>query len=47
MLARIPAGRFGTVEENAALIAWIVSREKFIFHGRRIRYIRRKIYVLI
>lgn len=27
MLAKIPAGRFGTVEENAALIAWVASRE--------------------
>jgi 3-oxoacyl-[acyl-carrier protein] reductase len=27
MLCKIPAGRFGTVEEHAALIAWIVSRE--------------------
>lgn len=27
MLSRIPMGRFGTVEENAALIAWLVSRE--------------------
>jgi 2-dehydro-3-deoxy-L-rhamnonate dehydrogenase (NAD+) len=27
MLSKIPAGRFGTVEENAALIAWLVSRE--------------------
>jgi 2-dehydro-3-deoxy-L-rhamnonate dehydrogenase (NAD+) len=27
MLSRIPMGRFGTVEENASLIAWLVSRE--------------------
>jgi NAD(P)-dependent dehydrogenase (short-subunit alcohol dehydrogenase family) len=27
MLSKIPEGRFGTVEENAALIAWMVSRE--------------------
>src|ERR1700690_1720723 len=27
MLSKIPMGRFGTVEENAALIAWLVSRE--------------------
>jgi 3-oxoacyl-[acyl-carrier protein] reductase len=27
MLSKIPTGRFGTVEENAALITWIVSRE--------------------
>jgi 2-dehydro-3-deoxy-L-rhamnonate dehydrogenase (NAD+) len=27
MLSKIPVGRFGTVEENAALIAWLVSRE--------------------
>jgi len=27
MLSKIPAGRFGTVEENAALIAWLVSQE--------------------
>jgi NAD(P)-dependent dehydrogenase (short-subunit alcohol dehydrogenase family) len=27
MLSKIPAGRFGTVEENASLIAWLVSRE--------------------
>ncbi len=27
MLSKIPAGRFGTVEENAALIAWLASRE--------------------
>jgi NAD(P)-dependent dehydrogenase (short-subunit alcohol dehydrogenase family) len=27
MLSKIPAGRFGTVEENAALITWLVSHE--------------------
>jgi 2-dehydro-3-deoxy-L-rhamnonate dehydrogenase (NAD+) len=27
MLSKIPVGRFGTVEENAALISWLVSRE--------------------
>jgi NAD(P)-dependent dehydrogenase (short-subunit alcohol dehydrogenase family) len=27
MLSKIPMGRFGTVEENAALISWLVSRE--------------------
>jgi 2-dehydro-3-deoxy-L-rhamnonate dehydrogenase (NAD+) len=27
MLSKIPLGRFGTVEENAALISWLVSRE--------------------
>jgi 2-dehydro-3-deoxy-L-rhamnonate dehydrogenase (NAD+) len=27
MLSKIPVGRFGTVEENAALIAWLASRE--------------------
>jgi 2-dehydro-3-deoxy-L-rhamnonate dehydrogenase (NAD+) len=27
MLSKIPMGRFGTVEENAALITWLVSRE--------------------
>jgi 2-dehydro-3-deoxy-L-rhamnonate dehydrogenase (NAD+) len=27
MLSRIPAGRFGTVEENAALITWVASTE--------------------
>lgn len=27
MLSKIPMGRFGTVEENASLIAWLVSRE--------------------
>jgi 3-oxoacyl-[acyl-carrier protein] reductase len=27
MLAKIPMGRFGTVEENAALIAWLCSPE--------------------
>jgi 3-oxoacyl-[acyl-carrier protein] reductase len=27
MLSKIPAGRFGTVEENASLIAWLVSQE--------------------
>jgi len=27
MLSKIPMGRFGTVEENAALIAWLGSRE--------------------
>ena len=27
MLAKIPLGRFGTVEENAALIAWLASAE--------------------
>ena len=27
MLSKIPAGRFGTVEENAALIAWLASAE--------------------
>jgi 3-oxoacyl-[acyl-carrier protein] reductase len=27
MLSKIPMGRFGTVEENAALIAWMASRE--------------------
>jgi len=27
MLAKIPLGRFGTVEENAAMIAWMASRE--------------------
>jgi NAD(P)-dependent dehydrogenase (short-subunit alcohol dehydrogenase family) len=27
MLSKIPAGRFGTVEENAALITWLASRE--------------------
>jgi NAD(P)-dependent dehydrogenase (short-subunit alcohol dehydrogenase family) len=27
MLSKIPAGRFGTVEENASLIAWLVSHE--------------------
>jgi 2-dehydro-3-deoxy-L-rhamnonate dehydrogenase (NAD+) len=27
MLSKIPAGRFGTVEENAALILWLASRE--------------------
>lgn len=27
MLSKIPAGRFGTVEENASLIAWLASRE--------------------
>ncbi len=27
MLSKIPMGRFGTVEENAALVAWLASRE--------------------
>jgi 3-oxoacyl-[acyl-carrier protein] reductase len=27
MLSKIPLGRFGTVEENAALIAWLASAE--------------------
>jgi 3-oxoacyl-[acyl-carrier protein] reductase len=27
MLSKIPVGRFGTVEENAALIGWLASRE--------------------
>lgn len=27
MLSKIPMGRFGTVEENAAMIAWMCSRE--------------------
>lgn len=27
MLSKIPMNRFGTVEENAALIAWLASRE--------------------
>jgi NAD(P)-dependent dehydrogenase (short-subunit alcohol dehydrogenase family) len=27
MLAKIPKGRFGTVEENAALICWLASEE--------------------
>jgi NAD(P)-dependent dehydrogenase (short-subunit alcohol dehydrogenase family) len=27
MLAKIPMGRFGTVEENAAMICWLASRE--------------------
>lgn len=27
MLSKIPLGRFGTVEENAAMIAWMASRE--------------------
>jgi NAD(P)-dependent dehydrogenase (short-subunit alcohol dehydrogenase family) len=27
MLSKIPMGRFGTVEENAALITWLASRE--------------------
>jgi 3-oxoacyl-[acyl-carrier protein] reductase len=27
MLSKIPAGRFGTVEEVAAVIAWLASRE--------------------
>jgi NAD(P)-dependent dehydrogenase (short-subunit alcohol dehydrogenase family) len=27
MLSKIPVGRFGTVEENAAMIAWLASRE--------------------
>jgi len=27
MLSKIPLGRFGTVDENAALIAWMVSSE--------------------
>jgi NAD(P)-dependent dehydrogenase (short-subunit alcohol dehydrogenase family) len=27
MLSKIPIGRFGTVEENAALISWLASRE--------------------
>ena len=27
MLSRIPAGRFGTVEEVAALVTWLTSRE--------------------
>jgi 3-oxoacyl-[acyl-carrier protein] reductase len=33
MLSKIPAGRFGTVEENAALIAWIASRENSFSTG--------------
>jgi 3-oxoacyl-[acyl-carrier protein] reductase len=27
MLSKIPMGRFGAVEEIAALVAWMVSRE--------------------
>jgi 2-dehydro-3-deoxy-L-rhamnonate dehydrogenase (NAD+) len=27
MLSKIPLGRFGTVEENASMIAWLASRE--------------------
>jgi 3-oxoacyl-[acyl-carrier protein] reductase len=27
MLSKIPMGRFGTVEEVAALVAWMASRE--------------------
>lgn len=27
MLSKIPLGRFGTVEENAAMIAWMASKE--------------------
>ena len=27
MLSKIPMGRFGTVDENAALVAWLASRE--------------------
>jgi NAD(P)-dependent dehydrogenase (short-subunit alcohol dehydrogenase family) len=33
MLSKIPTGRFGTVEENAALITWIVSRENSFSTG--------------
>jgi len=33
MLSKIPMGRFGTVEENAALIAWLVSGESSFSTG--------------
>lgn len=33
MLSKIPAGRFGTVEELASLIAWIASRENSFATG--------------
>jgi 2-dehydro-3-deoxy-L-rhamnonate dehydrogenase (NAD+) len=33
MLSKIPAGRFGTVEEVAALVAWIASRENTFTTG--------------
>jgi 2-dehydro-3-deoxy-L-rhamnonate dehydrogenase (NAD+) len=33
MLSKIPAGRFGTVEENAALITWIASPENSFSTG--------------
>ena len=37
MLSKIPMGRFGEVDEIAALVAWLVHRGLFILHGRCVR----------
>jgi NAD(P)-dependent dehydrogenase (short-subunit alcohol dehydrogenase family) len=46
MLSKIPIGRFGTVEENAALISWLTQSRMLLLHRRGIRYFRRPLYLL-
>jgi hypothetical protein len=40
MLSKIPMGRFGTVEEVAALICWLASEECSFLDRRGVRYLR-------
>jgi 3-oxoacyl-[acyl-carrier protein] reductase len=41
MLSKIPIGRFGAVEEVAALICWLASEECSVLDRRGVRHLRR------
>ena len=41
MLSKIPRNRFVTVEEVAALVAWIARAGQLLHHRRRVRHLRR------
>ena len=47
MLSKIPRNRFVTVDEVAALVAWIASAGELLHHRRRVRHLRRPRHVLI
>ena len=41
MLSKIPRNRFVTVDEVAALVAWIAIAGELLHHRRRVRHLRR------
>ena len=47
MLSKIPLGRFGTVDEIAAMVCWLCERGLLVFHRRGVRPLGRPRDLLI